>query len=63
MNDVMKEKCLQECEINHSFKQKVAKIQKMKNKQLKKIEKICLFKKQIWKAHDKNSLCWGFFFV
>jgi hypothetical protein len=61
MNDVMEEECLQECEINLSFQTKCS--QNPKNEKTnneRKFKKLHV-QKTIWKAYDKNSLCWVFF--
>ncbi len=61
MNDVMEEACLQECEINPSFRTKSSQNPKNEKQTMKENRKKLHVQKSIWKAHDKNSLCWVFF--
>jgi len=63
MNDVMKEECMQECEINHSFQTKSSQNQKNEKQIMKENRKKLHVQKTIWKTHDKKSLCWVFFGV
>jgi hypothetical protein len=61
MNDVMEEKCLQECEINPNFQTKSSQNPKNEEQTMKENKRKLHVQRKIWKAHDKNSLCWVFF--
>ncbi len=59
MNDVMEEKCLQECEINYSFQIESSLNLENEKKKWKKWKKLHA-QKQISKSHGRIFLCWNF---